>query len=445
MTFLELSPTLSAQIIYDVAIEYRFTRKLHYFVGDNAANNGITFLRELHDITTEDLYIATNRRIRCAGHIINLISKALIYGSGVSNFESELAKASPEDQYAMFQARGAIGKLHNFVNAVCNSHKRRRLFQSIQRTLLDDDKLFSFSLARADSSTMDEKYNPTVDALTDDEWDEIRVATIVLETFYKNTKGEDEVSVYQVDGFEQSEYIVSGVKLALEKLGTYFQKLVLEDAPSLYCVATAMHPCLRLSWFKFHWKLHPQWHKAAEKSIREVYKQYLAAEAADGDGDGDDELPELPRTRKVPGAYATDERRLRTMFVDDHLLTGKKTYKRQKRTSQLDEYFDSLYDDKLAASSSPDLYKLLQDPHRWWTEVGQKRYPVVYKMAIDHLSVPATSCDSVIEALQLQKNWLRRDAVHSHLTKLAAHVTQKDAKPNVQLADDDPYTSHLPN
>ncbi|KAL5371147.1 hypothetical protein DPSP01_014459 [Paraphaeosphaeria sporulosa] len=77
------------------------------------------------------------------------------------------------------------------------------------------------------------------------------------------------------------------------------------------------------------------------------------------------------------------------MFVDDHLLTGKKTYKRQKRTSQLNEYFDSLYDDKLAASSSPDLYKLLQDPHRWWTE--------------------------------------------------------KDAKPNVQLADDDLYTSHLPN
>ncbi|KAK7177932.1 hypothetical protein PSPO01_16019 [Paraphaeosphaeria sporulosa] len=116
------------------------------------------------------------------------------------------------------------------------------------------------------------------------------------------------------------------------------------------------------------------------------------------------------------------------MFVDDHLITGKKTYKRQKRTSQLDEYFDSLYDDKLAASSSPDLYKLLQDLHRWWTEV-----------------VKNATQSSVIEALQLQKNWLRRDAVHSHLTKLAAHVTQKDAKPNVQLADDDLYTSHLPN
>ncbi|KAK7177434.1 hypothetical protein PSPO01_16520, partial [Paraphaeosphaeria sporulosa] len=106
-----------------------------------------------------------------------------------------------------------------------------------------------------------------------------------------------------------------------------------------------------------------------------------------------DELPEVPRTRKVPGAYASDERRLRTMFVDDHLLTGKKAHKRQKRTSQLDEYFDSLYDDRLTSSASPDMYKLMQDPHRWWVDVGQKRYPIVYKMAMDHLFVPATSCD----------------------------------------------------
>ncbi|KAF1965257.1 hypothetical protein BU23DRAFT_433264, partial [Bimuria novae-zelandiae CBS 107.79] len=61
--------------------------KLHYFVGDNAANNGTTFIRELDNISLEDLYITSNRRIRCAGHIINLILKALIYGKGVSDFK----------------------------------------------------------------------------------------------------------------------------------------------------------------------------------------------------------------------------------------------------------------------------------------------------------------------------------------------------------------------
>ncbi|KAF9729878.1 transposase-like protein [Paraphaeosphaeria minitans] len=146
------------------------------------------------------------------------------------------------------------------------------------------------------------------------------------------------------------------------------------------------------------------------------------------------------------------------MWVDDHLLTGKKSHKRQKRTSQLDEYFDSLYDDKLAASPSPDLYNLMQDLHRWWVDVGQTRFPVIYKMAMDHLSVPATSCDcertitcdrsllssSVVEALQLQNNWLRRSAVSSYLTRLSDHVVKKDARQNIQPAGDDEDIYHDP-
>ena len=349
-----------------------------------------------------------------------------------------------------------------------------------------------FKLARADSSTMGGEYNPTTDSLSDDEWDEVHVMCEVLETFYKNTKslegnaslsgfgslwqtivnlqeiyaflsGSDEASVHQIDGFLQSDYMVSGVKLALQKLITYFEKLVLtSDGPSLYCVATAMHPLLRLSWFKTQWSRHALWHKTAEKSIRETFAQYMAAEGTANDND--DELPELPRTRKVPGAYASDDRRLRTMFVDDHLLTGKRSFKRQKRTTQLDKYFDSLYEDKLAASASPDMSKLMQDPHRWWVSVGQKRFPIVYKMAMDHLSVPATSCDcercfssarrtitcdrnllspATVEAIQLQKNWLRRDAVSSHLTALQQHVKRRDTlnTTNIRLMDEMQFTN----
>ncbi|KAK7178388.1 hypothetical protein PSPO01_15555 [Paraphaeosphaeria sporulosa] len=75
-------------------------------------------MRKLDEITPDDLHIDSNRRIPCAGHIINPLSQALINSSGVSNFEAELTRASPEHQYAMFRARRAIGKLHNFVSAV---------------------------------------------------------------------------------------------------------------------------------------------------------------------------------------------------------------------------------------------------------------------------------------------------------------------------------------
>ncbi|KAK7181381.1 hypothetical protein PSPO01_12477 [Paraphaeosphaeria sporulosa] len=213
-------------------------------------------------------------------------------------------------------------------------------------------------------------------------------------------------------------------------------------------------------------------------------------------------------------------------------------YKRQKRTSQLNEYFDSLYDDKLAASSSPDLYKLLQDPHRWWTEaarptkvwsgllaaraadpadsmsqtsrVGRRHHPEAQNMEycpvnvrlqelyflpchiVEALRLPIAfdlwSCSNqyptpclncglsdthekagLTTTMTLARSWLmgalgerqRHDAVSELMATPGTHaysvcsetrrkvrqeyVTQKDAKPNVQLADDDLSTSHLPN
>jgi hypothetical protein len=81
------------------------------------------------------------------------------------------------------------------------------------------------------------------------------------------------------------------------------------------------------------------------------------------------------------------------MAVDALSPTSHKTCKRQKLKSQWQEYCDAHYDDNNAAKSSPRLSALLDDPYRWWTEEGQKRFPIVYKMAMDHLSVPETPCD----------------------------------------------------
>ncbi|KAK1912643.1 hypothetical protein P3342_004579 [Pyrenophora teres f. teres] len=52
------------------------------------------------------------------------------------------------------------------------------------------------------------------------------------------------------------------------------------------------------------------------------------------------------------------------MAVDIHYLTGSKTRKRQKRNTQLEEYFDDLRDDILIQSDAQR--ELLYDPWRWW-------------------------------------------------------------------------------
>jgi hypothetical protein len=95
--------TASAQasVILDVIREYNFESKFNCFVGDNATNNDkrlIIYLNKEPAI----LNLGTEHQIRCAGHIINLIVKATIYGAGVSEFEQQLAQAAPLEQFKLY-------------------------------------------------------------------------------------------------------------------------------------------------------------------------------------------------------------------------------------------------------------------------------------------------------------------------------------------------------
>ena len=74
-------------------------------------------------------------RICCAGHIINLVVKATIYGKGVSKWELNIARAAPQEQFKLFYKQGVVGKLYNFVLAIFNLFKKKELFDSIQQDL----------------------------------------------------------------------------------------------------------------------------------------------------------------------------------------------------------------------------------------------------------------------------------------------------------------------
>jgi hypothetical protein len=89
-------------------------------VGDNATSNDTELIKglNLHPNVNIDL----QHRIRCAGHIINLVVKATLYGDGVSKWEEQLAAVAPKEQFRLFREIGVVGRLHNFVNAVCVHH-----------------------------------------------------------------------------------------------------------------------------------------------------------------------------------------------------------------------------------------------------------------------------------------------------------------------------------
>lgn len=106
--------------------------------------------------------------------------------------------------------------------------------------------------------------------------------------------------------------------------------------------------------------------------------------------------------------------------------------------------------------------ELLEDPWEWWLQRGRHDYPILFKMATDFLSIPATSCanerafskarrtitcdrnslgGATIESLQLQKDWLRCGVVKSSLKDIEKHVAEYDKKRPPQVADSPPSTS----
>jgi hypothetical protein len=123
--------------------EYDASNRFHCFVGDNASNNGRTLIKSLGEALGVNL--GAHLRIHCAGHILNLIAKGTLYGTHSGKFEEELRKVAPRDQFKLYRKYGVVGKLHNFVNSVLASNKRRELFMDIQKQHTDET-MWKFSL-----------------------------------------------------------------------------------------------------------------------------------------------------------------------------------------------------------------------------------------------------------------------------------------------------------
>jgi hypothetical protein len=197
---------------------------------------------------------------------------------------------------------------------------------------------------------------------------------------------------------------------------------------------------LRLNWFKSTWRDFDDWHKKAEYSLNKMFDKYSAATS---DSQEDEiEAKQQHQRRKLPASYANNPLAA-VMQVDLAYFHGNHGSKRRKRENELANYIDDLNED---FNRDDDYQELMADPWRWWLKIGRNRYPTLFKMAVDFLSIPSTSCEcercfstagrtlstdrnllspTTIEALQLQKNWLKNRVVKSSFLRVCSHVTQK--------------------
>jgi hypothetical protein len=75
------------------------------------------------------------RRLRCIGHIFNLIAKQYLFGQDAKSYNEEYKKAGAPERRQLWRRRGELGKLHNLVAHVMASGKRTQLFLKLQKEL----------------------------------------------------------------------------------------------------------------------------------------------------------------------------------------------------------------------------------------------------------------------------------------------------------------------
>ncbi|KAF6523209.1 hypothetical protein HZS61_008218 [Fusarium oxysporum f. sp. conglutinans] len=170
---------------------------------------------------------AEARRMRCFGHILNLVAQAFLYGDDAASFELQSEAYGMlervEEDLEHWRAKGPVGKLHNIVKFIRASPQRTEAFKAhareqeeadiyklaeestaeleviqnnatrwnstymmIERALIKQSELNSFIQdlgLEADAS----KRVPAADILTPDDWKVLREVSHILEPIYNMT------------------------------------------------------------------------------------------------------------------------------------------------------------------------------------------------------------------------------------------------------------------
>jgi hypothetical protein len=83
-TGVNIAPTISA-----IVQTFGLKQKLGWFVCDNALNNDTC----IEALSSEFEFDHFKRRIRCIGHVINLVARSLLFGKELEALKEKLTKA----------------------------------------------------------------------------------------------------------------------------------------------------------------------------------------------------------------------------------------------------------------------------------------------------------------------------------------------------------------
>jgi hypothetical protein len=248
---------------------------LGYFVLDNATNNDTT-LAELAKLWGFDY---KEKRLRCMGHVINLIAEAYLFGQDESSWDDDYKVAGPADRRKLWRRRGEVGKLHNLVAHVMASGKRTTLFLALQSQLnigvaagkewklvLDGGVRWNatYSMVRRGlelrqalteyavmlhvSTEPDDREIFDNDYLSSEEWETLEIIRDQLQPLFLLTKGLEGNAKMTEGALEPSHGALWESLIVLEHIMTHFETLETQSKQHQFNDHAGIQQSITLAW-----------------------------------------------------------------------------------------------------------------------------------------------------------------------------------------------------
>lgn len=408
-----------ADHLFDVLKDYQISgNQIAYFAADNASNND----KALELLSKRVTLDPVESRLRCAGHIFNLVCTAILFGVDsiaiedsqydfsqqqdestqvVANLESIAQNGSEEEQHRARQRQGPIGKLHNLVTHIKTNNTRIGLFETKQRdaTMANEVEkilrvvtnggirwnstylMIERGIRLKDALTLYQSHEESTiykdDLLTKDDWDELcqfkdllspihEVSMLVQSVgttagaLHNTLTSMDYLLHYLEERRSQpgSPFFMACLNVGCLKLKKYYEHTDLNPA---YIMAVFLNPHYRQIWFEEHWVLTPEFVKIARTTVDQQY----AISKRTYNTDAPERCSTSPPShrKELSGFAAWNQKRFRQPTQPQDEL----------------ERYRNIADPPEA-----------QDPLDWWV-LHQDNYPVLKHLAFTLLAAPAST------------------------------------------------------
>ncbi|KAG9375725.1 hypothetical protein A1F94_013674 [Pyrenophora tritici-repentis] len=374
-----------AEVVMAIFKQFEITvGKLGYFVLDNAHNNNTT----INTLALQMGFSATERRLRCGPHTLNLIGQMLLWGEEKESYDNEeTERVNEAENMATWRGDGPLGVLLaviNYiktpqqdqpVNAPTEQHKIKEpvkpvvtrwnsyvsCFERAVELQLAVNGYANYHIQKIETEdayarSRNNKLPAAPDWMRSDginahDWQVIAEYIDVLRPLKQATKrlegrgkasDEDRLQSYEdVIHDEHTEspedHLAINLRAALVKAREYYNKLDLSPA---YYAATILHPRYK-SYLDAAWADKPDWLESSNRKFQHLHN------------DIDDAI---------------------NSFIEPAGLTE----------NEEDEYEAWKRSEPIASEGV--------DPIKYWVGL-RDRYPSLSKFAIDMLSIPGSSCE----------------------------------------------------